>query len=230
MTEKTMWRVPRLPKEEYTDASREVQAFWGEPNSWENGSNTNSIQVIANNPDLGKAYNVWGKHLLVTNTVPLRDREILILRVAWKIQSEYEWHNHVGYALNYGMTLEEIAALKEPVDAWPWSDLDRALIQTVDELMATNDLSDETWAALTEFYDKKQMLDCLHTIGHYVMIGWSINAIRMPLEDYVDPIGWDLKTASGKIPGKTYKPGEVEDWADKRGFDLTKGEPAEGHQ
>jgi hypothetical protein len=68
------------------------------------------------------------------------------------------------------------------------------------------------------------MLDYLHTIGHYVMIGWSINAIRMPLEDYVDPIGWDLKTKSGKTPGKTYKPGEVDDWAEKRGFDLTKGE------
>jgi 4-carboxymuconolactone decarboxylase len=225
MTEKTMWRVPRLPKEDYTDESREVQAFWGEPDAWENGSATNSIQVMANHPDLCRAYNIWGKHLLMTNTVPLREREIVILRVAWRIQSEYEWHNHVGYALNYGMSLDEIAAIKEGHEgSWPWSEQDRAILKGVDELMDTNDLSDETWAELTRFFDRRQMMDYLHTIGHYVMIGWAFAAMRMPLEDYVDPIGWDLKTVSGKTPEKTYKPGEVEDWAEKRGYDLTKRE------
>jgi 4-carboxymuconolactone decarboxylase len=96
MTEKTMWRVPRLPKEEYTDESREVQAFWGEPDAWENGSATNIIQIMAQHPDLGKAYNAWGWHLLVTNTVPPKHRELIILRVGWLKKSEYEWHNHVG--------------------------------------------------------------------------------------------------------------------------------------
>ena len=63
------------------------------------------------------------------------------------------------------------------------------------------------------------MMDFLHTIGHYVMIGWAINAMRMPLEEHVDQIGWDLKTASGKTPTPTLKPGESDDWAEKRGYD-----------
>jgi hypothetical protein len=70
------------------------------------------------------------------------------------------------------------------------------------------------------------MMDYIHTIGHYVMIALSINAMRMPLEDHADPIGWDLKTKSGKTPQPTQKPGESEDWADNRGYDMA--EPNEG--
>lgn len=212
-------RIPYPPREEWTDDTREVMAFWGEPNAWEEGSQANSIKLVANHPDLGKAFNVWGKHLLVTNAVPLRDRELIILRVAWLIKSLYEWHNHVGYALNLGMRIEEIAAVKGGVDGWNWSEQDRAVLKGVDELLETNDLSDATWAELSSFYDKRQMLDFVHTVGHYVMMGWALKATRLPLEDYADPIGWDLTTASGKTPRATQKPGESEDWAENRGYD-----------
>jgi len=131
------WRIPKLPREEWTDEAREVFSFWGEPNAWEEGSKTNIMMVMANNPDLGKAYNVFGKHILVTNTVPLRERELVVMRVAWLVQSEYEWHNHVGYCLNLGMSLEEIAAIKDGADsAFPFSDFDRAVMRGCDELVA----------------------------------------------------------------------------------------------
>lgn len=212
------WRIPKLPREEWTDDSREVCAFWGEPNAWEEGSKTNIIMVMANHPDLGKASNQWGKHMLVTNTTPLRCRELIILRSAWLLQSEYEWHNHVGYALNLGMSLDEIAAVKDGADAPNWNDEDRIVLKGTDELLKTNDLSDETWAELARFYDKRQLMDFVFTVGHYVMTAWAIKAFRMPLESYADKIGWDLKTASGKVPTATLKPGESDDWAEKRGY------------
>ena len=134
MPDQTQWRIPKLPREEWTDDAREVFSFWGEPNSWEEGSQTNVMMVMANHPDLGKASNVWGKHILVTNTTPLRCRELIILRVGWLLKSEYEWHNHVGYALNLGMSLHEIAAIKDWQGAPYWNDEDRAVLTAVDEL------------------------------------------------------------------------------------------------
>ena len=41
------WRIPRLPREEWTDAAREVFSFWGEPHAWEEGSKTNIMMVMA---------------------------------------------------------------------------------------------------------------------------------------------------------------------------------------
>ncbi len=214
-----LWRIPKLPREEWTDEAREVFAFWGEPNAWEEGSKTNIIMMMAQHTDLAKASNVWGKHMLITNTTPLRCREILTLRVAWLTKSEYEWHNHVGYALNLGMSLEEIAAIKQGLDGdWPWNDEDRAVIKGTDELLKNHTISDETWAELSRFYNRQQMMDFVYTVGHYVMTAYAISAFRMPLEDHADQIDWDLKTKSGKVPRRTFKPGETEDWADNRGF------------
>lgn len=219
MTEKTMWRVPMLPKEEWTDAAREVFSFWGEPNSWEEGSKTNIIMMMAQHPDLANAFNVFGKHFLVTNTVPPRPRELIVMRVAWLVKSEYEWHNHVGYCLNLGMSLDEIAAIKDGPSHPRWNDEDKAILTAVDELLATNDLSDATWAELSKFFNRQQLMDLIFTAGQYVMTSWAINAMRMPLEAHCDPIGWDLKTASGKTPTSTQKPGETDDWAENRGYE-----------
>ena len=219
MSDKSLWRIPKLPKEEWTDDAREVFSFWGEPNAWEEGSKTNIMMVMANHPDLGKASNVWGKHMLVTNTTPLRCRELIILRIGFLTNSEYEWHNHVGYALNLGMSHEEILAVKQGA-SWPgWNEEDRVTLTAVGGLMNSHTLSDQTWAALARFYNRQQLMDFVFTAGHYVTTAWTINAFRMPLEDHADPIDWDLKTRSGKTPEPTFKPGETEDWAEKRGYD-----------
>lgn len=210
-------RIPNLPRAEWTDPAREVFSFWGEPNSWEEGSKTNVMMVMANHPDLGKVYNLWGKHFLMSNTLALRQLELIVLRVAWRVKSEYEWHNHVGYAINAGITLDEVAATKEAPEAGAWSEQDEAILHAVDELIDQNRISDATWATLSKHYDRKQLMDLVFTIGHYVMTSWALSSFDVGLES-PDPIGFDLKTASGKTPGATYKPGETEDWTSTRGY------------
>lgn len=217
MADGTKPRIPLLPREEWTDPAREVFSFWGEPNSWEEGSKTNVMMVMANHPDLGKAYNIWGKHLLMSNTLATRELELIILRVAWKVKSEYEWHNHVGYALNAGLTLEDIAAIKDGPDAGSWSEQDQAVLRSVDELIDAGRLSDSTWATLSKYFDRRQLMDLVFSIGHYVMTSWALSTFDVGLES-PDPIGFDLKTASGKTPGASYKPGETEDWTSTRGY------------
>ena len=211
-------RVGPLPKEEWTDPAREVFAFWGEPNAWEEGSKTNIQMVLANHPDLGNAFNIWGRHVLVTNRIPIRERELLILRVAWKLRSAYEWHSHVGYAITAGITLEEIAAVGVGPDAGSWGELDQAVLRAVDEQMGAGRIADATWATLSRHYDRHQVMDVVFSIGHYVMIGWAIASFDIAIDTGADIIDFDLKTRSGRIPGATYKPGETEDWIESRGY------------
>ena len=211
-------RLPYPPKSEWTDETREVFAFWGEPNSWEEGSKTNVITMMGNHPPLGKVFNIWGKHFLMANTLNTRQLEIVILRVAWRVKSAYEWHNHVGYAMNAGITLEEIAAIRDFPEGGAWTDEESAMMRACDDLIDDNVISDATWAMLTKTLDKRQMMDLTFTIGHYVMTSWALASIGVPIEGGADAIGFDLRTASGRIPGKTYKPGEHEDWVDTRGY------------
>ncbi len=211
-------RIGFVPKDQWTDATREVFAFWGEPDAWEEGSKTNVLNVMGNHPDLGKVYNIWGKHFLMNNTLPVRVLEIIVLRVAVRAKSAYEWHNHVGYGMNAGLTLEEIAAIRDYPEGGDWSAAEGAVLTAVDELIDTHCISDETWARLAGAFDTRQLMDLVFTTGHYVMTSWALSSFGVEIEGGADAIGFDLKTASGKVPGKTFKPGEAEDWVDSRGY------------
>jgi 4-carboxymuconolactone decarboxylase len=207
MTDTSRPRIPPLPRNEWTDPAREVFSFWGEPDSWNQGSKTNVMMVMAQHPDLGKVYNSWGKHILMNNSLAVRQLELIVLRVAWRVQSTYEWDNHVGYALNAGIELDEIAACKGELGMAQWEEQDRAILKSVDDLIDDGRISDESWALLGRHYDRKQQMDLVFTVGHYVMTAWALASFDVGLES-VDPIGFDLKTRTGLTPERTLKPGE----------------------
>lgn len=211
-------RITACPKAEWTDEHRKVHAFWGEPNAWDEGSKTEIMNVMANHPALGQIYNNWGKHFLMANSLNTRQLEIIILRVSWRVKSAYEWHNHVGYGMNAGLSLEEIAAIRDFPTGGSWIEEEAAMMQAVDDLIDRNVISDATWGALTKTLNKQQMMDLTFTIGHYVMTSWALSSFGVPIEGGADAVGFDLRTQSGRIPGKTYKPGEVENWTDTRGY------------
>ncbi len=214
----TKTRIGHVPREEWTDAHREIFAFWGEPNAWEEGSKTNVMMMMANHPAMASANNIWSKHLLMGNTLNTRQLEIIILRVAINAKSEYEWHNHVGYGLNAGLSLDEIAAIRDYPAAWDWAEEDEMFIKATDELMANHNISDATWAILSKYLDTKQLMDTIFTVGHYVMTSWGLAAMGVPIEGGADQIGFDLKTKSGATPKKSFKPGETEDWLETRDY------------
>jgi alkylhydroperoxidase family enzyme len=210
MTGELKQRIGNLPREEWTDEAREVFAFWGEPGAWENGSKTNLQMVMANHPKLAIAYNIFGKHLLLDSSIAVRPRELIVLRCAWLQKCEYEWHYHVGYALSAGLTMEEIAAIRDGADSpvWDGKDEDRAVLRAVDELIETSRIGDDTYAALSRFYGKQQLMDLVFTIGNYVMLGWAVATFGIPVEPGVDPVGFDLRTRSGREPGGSARPFE----------------------
>lgn len=213
------FRIKWPPKDTWTDATREVQSFWGEPNSWEEGSKTNVINVMANHPPLALAWSHYGRYFMTGHTLSTRQLEFVVLRVAVLANSPYEWHNHVGYAVNAGITLEEIAQIRDfPEAANTFSDEEIAILRTCDELIKTNNVSDATWATLQKTLRQEQMMDLVMLVGNYVMTSWAISAFGVPIEGGADAIGFDLNTKSGKTPGVTYRPGESEDWIEKRGY------------
>lgn len=213
------FRIKWPPKDTWTDATREVQSFWGEPNSWEEGSKTNVINVMANHPPLAMAWSHFGKYFMTGHTLSKRQLEIVVLRVAVLVNSPYEWHNHVGYAIQEGITLEEIAAIRDfPNGDHAFTEEEAAIISACGELIKGNNITDATWATLQKTLRQDQMMDLVFLIGNYVMTSWGLSAFGVPIEGGADAIGFDLKTKSGRTPGVTYRPGESEDWIEKRGY------------
>ena len=121
--------------------------------------------------------------LLGRGALSARDRELLVLRVAWLCQAPFEWGEHVHIAKTAGISGEEIERITQDVNAPGWSEHDRALLRAVDELRADAMISDATWATLERRYDARQLIELVIVIGQYQTIAYYQNSLRVTLHE-----------------------------------------------
>jgi hypothetical protein len=63
-----------------------------------------------------------------------------------------------------------------------WSDPDRNLIAFVDELCATNNVTEETWSSLAGRWSEAELLELLVLAGFYRLVSGLLNGARVQLE------------------------------------------------
>lgn len=148
------------------------------------GRDLNIFRVLMNHPKLARRWTVFAGHVLQKQTVPLRERELLILRIGWLNQAEYEWAQHVEIAKRGGIIEAEIDRIKHGPGAG-WSAHEAALLQAADDLFENSVVSDQTWAALSANYSTEQMMDVVFTIGQYNLVSWALNSFGVPLDDFL---------------------------------------------
>jgi len=152
------------------------------------GPTLNIFRTLAHHPDLTKRWLVFGNHVLGKSTLPARDREIAILRIGWLCRSAYEWGQHVVIGKACGLSDEEVRRIAEGPDAEGWSPLERAILRATDELHADAFIGDDTWAALAEHYDTRQMMDLVFCIGQYNLVSMALNSFGVQPEPGLPPL------------------------------------------
>ena len=169
---------PRLdpkPSDEWDD---ETRALIG-------GRSLNIFATLAHHPKLMKRWLVFGNHVLAKNTLPARERELLILRTGWNCRSPYEWGQHVVIGRASGVSDEEIERITAGPDAPGWDSFDAALLRAADELHGDDSISDATYAALAARFDAQQLLDVVFTVGQYHLVSMALNTFRVERDDGV---------------------------------------------
>src|SRR6266446_3767579 len=117
-----------------------------------NGRIFNIFKVLAHHPKLVKRWTPFAGHILAKQTLPFRDRELLILRIGWLNQAEYEFAQHELIARKGGVSDADIERVKQGPKAQGWSAEAAAVLQVADDLYENSVVSDSTWAALSEKY------------------------------------------------------------------------------
>jgi alkylhydroperoxidase family enzyme len=143
----------------------------------------NIFRTLAHHPKLMKRWLVFGNHILAKSTLPPRDREIAILRVGWLCQSGYEWAQHVVIGKAAGLRDDEVERITTGADAGGWTDAEAALLRGTDELHNDSFIGDATWAALSEHYSTKQLMDFVFTVGQYHTVSMALNTFGVQLDD-----------------------------------------------
>lgn len=147
----------------------------------------NIFTTLARHPKALKRWLVFGSHVLAKNTLPDRERELLILRAGWRCDSEYEFGQHTIIGERVGLSVDEVRRLTEP-GLEGWSADDAVLVRAVDELVADHRISDGTWADLTRRWDDQQLIDLLFTVGQYVLVSMTLNSLGVERDTGVP--GW----------------------------------------
>ena len=118
--------------------------------------------------------------------LPMRIREIVILRVCANNDCEYEWGVHVtAFSEHVELTEEQIKAtrLGDHTSAC-WLEEESLLIQVVDELCTTGRIQNDAFARVQRTWTLEQQLEILALCGNYHTISFVANTARLEGESF----------------------------------------------
>jgi alkylhydroperoxidase family enzyme len=125
--------------------------------------------------------------LLGRGKIPREDTELVILRVGHLRNCKYELQHHRRLGKRFGLDSELQAKIFDGPQAEGLTDRQRTLLTATDEFITTRTLSDQTWAALSRYLDRAQLIEFCTLAGQYDALAATISALRIPLDFPDDP-------------------------------------------
>ena len=121
----------------------------------------------------------FAARLMPGGSLPRRDTEMVILRVAHLRDSAYELEQHRRLGRRVGLSRADIERVARGPSDEGWTPRERTLLEVTDELIRTKDLSDETWRRLGRHLDQRRSIEFIMLVGHYDMLATFIRTLRI---------------------------------------------------
>jgi 4-carboxymuconolactone decarboxylase len=178
---RAMSRTPLAPFE--PEMQKRLEALWGTP--------PNLYHCLANHPRLVAAWSDFSKALRHDTRTPRALRELVILRGAQLMRSEYEWAQHLRMARKAGISEAQIRELSS-WKASPLFDAREKAALALAEAVTSGCVSDEVYAEAMRHFDHHDYVELSITAAFYAMVGRMLDAMGVPLEadfrDYTPPL------------------------------------------
>lgn len=172
-------RIAPLPPEDWDDGVRDALSPLL-PTARANPQHAgNVLATLVRHQPLVKAYLTFNAYLLLDSTLPVRTREVAVLRTALVNGSDYLWSHHLPIAERAGITFEVVDDIRT---GRPSDPVDRTVVAAVDDLHEGHAVTDDTWSELGVHFDDAQRLDLLFTIGGYQMLALVVNTLAVAPE------------------------------------------------
>jgi alkylhydroperoxidase family enzyme len=188
-------RLPPLPRDKW-DENVEAALRAGVPRSvgdkfMSTGDDAmrvpNGISSLMYHPRLAGKFLAFNALLLRDQVLPDRLRELMVLRVAWRTRSIYEWVQHVRLSQRYDVSDDEVEAISAGAEAGNWTELEADLLRATDQLLDNYRIDDEVWARLAAELDETALVEMLYVIGTYTNLAMVFNGLGIELDPDLDP-------------------------------------------
>jgi alkylhydroperoxidase family enzyme len=146
----------------------------------------NGITTLLHHPQLAAKFLDFNGQLLWEPVLPPRLRELIVLRVARRTRSQYEWVQHAKLSLRYDVTPEEVEAIAHD-DHAVFSEVEADVLHATDQLLESYRVEDDTWERLAQTLDEKARLELLFVVGTYTALAMVFNGVGVELDPDLDP-------------------------------------------
>jgi alkylhydroperoxidase family enzyme len=164
------------------------------------GRAVNVFATIAGNRRIALGWLHFAARLMLSGTLPRRDAELIILRVAYNCRSRYEWIQHRAIARRVGLDDATLARVALGPDAPGWTPRQKALLLAVDELHHERSIGAPTWQLLEQHLDTPALIELCVLVGHYEMTAMTLNSLGVEIEG--PALALERSASEGRTPGR----------------------------
>jgi len=171
-----MTRIAYREPEQMTEQARELTAARG---------NLNVYRALANAEKVFTGWMLAGNAALTSPVLPVRLRELVVLRTAYLMDSPYELGQHRDVARTAGLSADEINAVTSK-SSWATADfntLELALLRLTTELLTTRNVSAEVLDQVHKALGSEATVEVLMVISRYAGLALMLNALEVDLDE-----------------------------------------------
>ena len=166
--------MQRLPNAEFEPAlKKRLEELWGSP--------PNLYRALGNHAALAAAWTEFARAIRYESRNPRELRELMILRGAQVMGSEYEWAQHLKMARKAGVREAQIAALADWRHSAEFTPREKAALLLAEAVTKAN-VTDEVYAEVSRHFGHQDFVELALTAAFYAMVGRMLDAMRIQLE------------------------------------------------
>ena len=166
--------MQRIPNAVFEPAlKKRLEELWGQP--------PNLYRALGNHAPLCAAWTEFARAIRYDSRSPRELRELMILRGAQLMRSEYEWAQHLKMARKCGVREAQIAALAGWRSSGEFDEREKAALLLA-EAVTGGSVGDEVYAAVSKHFDHAQFVELALVSAFYAMVARMLDAMRVQLE------------------------------------------------
>jgi AhpD family alkylhydroperoxidase len=147
--------------------------------------NLNVYRALANAEKVFTGWMLAGRAVLTSPVLPVRLRELVVLRTAYLMDCPYELGQHRDVARTAGVGRDEINAITSE-SAWQEADLnpvELAVLHLTTELLTTRSVSGEEFDQVHKALGSEATVEVLMVINRYSGLALMLNALEVDLDE-----------------------------------------------
>src|ERR1700741_578825 len=179
--------MPPVPLAQFEPAlKKRLEELWGTP--------PNLYKALANHPRLVAAWSEFSRTLRHDTRTPRALRELVILRGAQLMRSEYEWAQHLPMARKAGVSEAQINDLPNWRASAKFDAREKAALGLA-EAGTQGHVTEEVYAEAMRHFDDHDYVELAMVAAFYAMVGRMLDAMGVQLEPDVQ--GYSPRLPSG---------------------------------